>query len=1137
MKKPATPLEDLLANDAWIRSLARHLVSDEHAAEDLVQDTWLVALEREQERPNRVRAWLGGVLRNLAGKRNRDLARRNEHERQGARPDRLPSVAEVMDQETTRLRLVKATFSLEEPYRSAIIYRYFKNLPPRAIAEQLDMTVEAVKKRITRGLEQLRARLNSEFGGSGTWHRALLPLTVPTAAEAVAATATSSLTGALVMGMKVKIGIAAAVLLGTAFILWTRGSETTLPRSEEAPEASSTMGKAVPVDAAASRAAKTGQVGRAPRAPSASEAPASAAAPVPRPGFITGTVRRTSGEPISGAKLRAFGYPGRGQTAEKVLVRAKTDSSGAYVLGPLPRRGYLGIIEASAEGHYAERREALAGTVQDFVLGRGGKLSGHIRVAGSMAPCAGAVVMAFWTRAETAFETGFWNIRSLGLPTVADAGGAYRFTNLRPGTYRLSIFPGENPAWDPAPALIEVRGVGETVKDFAMSSGYPLCGRVIDRVTGKPIEGAVILLADNPWQHTRTDRDGRFEMRGMPHRGSGSIFVRAEGYRDAHEQVHNATKGTLVKNFALAPQPSASLEGSVIDPNGRGIAGARVSAGGREAAMTGEDGRFRVTGVRSARGSARIQVEAEGFAKWVVRVEDVRVGGETGELLIRLEKRGGTVWGRVADDAGQPVQEAKVFLKKPGSRTYSTSTDEKGHFEIQNMVAGTYRIDAVTKGALETECSRFQRVTQAGVRVEEGGRTHVALTLRPGSFLAGRVVDGFGRPMDDVSVYARPDWKWVKKDGLRSHGARRGRTGVDGSFRLEGLPEGEVTYIVSARKQGYHAAELPDPRPGQGFHQHEMRTVVLYDVKVGTTDLCLRLAKKPWIEGRVTVAATGQPATEFWIRAVGLRPEKPRRGKTFQGYFVDPEGRFVLPVREGSFAVTAKTPTGENSLPLTVQVKRDDPAPSIQLIVHPGTTVQGTVHAPGGARAPGCKVVLLVAEGRERGRRLGVAMTDDSGCFVIQHIPPGAYLARATQEGHPDQEGLERIDVAAGGETRVSLSLAICGRFQAWVKDRGGRAIQGAIVTVRREDGAIVKLDRWRYYAELRRRFRTEGVEVNFTFWPPFTRTDKAGVTRHRYLAAGRYLAEVSAPGFQAKKQAFTMASSMDTRLEVTVEK
>ena len=55
---PPPTAELLAAHSVSLRALARHLVGDPHAAEDVVQDTWLRALERPPARMDTLGAWL-----------------------------------------------------------------------------------------------------------------------------------------------------------------------------------------------------------------------------------------------------------------------------------------------------------------------------------------------------------------------------------------------------------------------------------------------------------------------------------------------------------------------------------------------------------------------------------------------------------------------------------------------------------------------------------------------------------------------------------------------------------------------------------------------------------------------------------------------------------------------------------------------------------------------------------------------------------------------------------------------------------------------------------------------------------------------------------------------------------------------
>ena len=76
MKDPNLLLEDLLAHDAWIRSLACRLVRDEHAAQDVVQDAWMEALEKPPRKPGPLRSWMRRVVRSYALMHHRSEAHR-----------------------------------------------------------------------------------------------------------------------------------------------------------------------------------------------------------------------------------------------------------------------------------------------------------------------------------------------------------------------------------------------------------------------------------------------------------------------------------------------------------------------------------------------------------------------------------------------------------------------------------------------------------------------------------------------------------------------------------------------------------------------------------------------------------------------------------------------------------------------------------------------------------------------------------------------------------------------------------------------------------------------------------------------------------------------------------------------------
>lgn len=161
----------------WLRHLSRALLADEHAAEDLTQDTLGVALSQSVPEGGWNRAWLRTVANRLASRSFRSSSRRDRREQIAARPDVTPDTADVVDRADMAARVVDAARKLPEPFRTAILRRFLDGVSPEAIACETDRPVDTVRWRIRRGLELLRADLTrGDPEGEASWRTRLLPL-------------------------------------------------------------------------------------------------------------------------------------------------------------------------------------------------------------------------------------------------------------------------------------------------------------------------------------------------------------------------------------------------------------------------------------------------------------------------------------------------------------------------------------------------------------------------------------------------------------------------------------------------------------------------------------------------------------------------------------------------------------------------------------------------------------------------------------------------------------------------------------------------------------------------------------------------------------------------------------------------
>jgi RNA polymerase sigma-70 factor (ECF subfamily) len=268
MDRSSTTWEALLAERAWLARLARELVYGEAEAEELVGDVLAAASVRELPRKAGPRAWLRALARRHAALRARSAARRARRELRAARAEAQPSALAAAAAFEVQRCVAEAVSSLEEPFRTTVLLRYWENLPPREIARAMGCPVETVSSRLKRAHAKLRATLDARNDGRReAWAIQLCSLEqrLPTGADG------GILCGAaLGGGAKLALVLVAAAGL-IAASLWLASGDTPAPpefalQARVAPVAERELHAELSTE-------RTPAIATAPHAPAASDPP------------------------------------------------------------------------------------------------------------------------------------------------------------------------------------------------------------------------------------------------------------------------------------------------------------------------------------------------------------------------------------------------------------------------------------------------------------------------------------------------------------------------------------------------------------------------------------------------------------------------------------------------------------------------------------------------------------------------------------------------------------------------------------------------------------------------------------------------------------------------------------------------
>ncbi|MHC4469779.1 MAG: sigma-70 family RNA polymerase sigma factor [Planctomycetota bacterium] len=754
---------DVTSHVEFLRRLARGLVRDAHAAEDVAQDALVAALTSPAAPRGPVRPWLAGVARNLSRMVARDRSRRARREQIAARSEALPPAAQVAaDLEISR-KVVAAVEALDEIYKTVIVLRFLHDLPTGEIAKRLGVPVETVRTRLKRAFAKLRARLDRDHGGSrATWIASVAPLLGTSGRPpGLALTAAG---GVAVKKVVAVLSLLILILLLGALPFALRGGGPAAPPAGPG-------STPAPAAADATVASAEGGGAGASRAPSTS----TEALHGPPPDDVAEVaILSRDGTPASGAEVLLLRRPldVRAERPDEV-ARATTDDSGRVRFPAVPFARYMLKIDHPDHAVTGDV-ECFGGNVTEVRLRAGGVLHGVVKEAESGRPIPGATVYAMdWCMVGVLHE--WW--------TETDEAGRYRIERVGPGRMNLRAFaPGRVLIYPTT--FFEVLAGQETRVDFDLPVGIRVAFRVVDDRTGLPVpEARVAYSRERP----TTGPGERIVAEPIAREGRVWIEVSAPGYVGRFLMLEPAKIERPQDPIEVRLTPCVPVRGRVVSPEGRPMPGLAVALASVNSARdqraftslaTDEDGGFSaVCGISG------------GTLSWWIRLPDgsVRRGAGSDPIAADAEEVrlppivaevGWAVGGVVlAGDEG-PLPRALVTAYGRDGRTELAEcfVDPRGRFRLAGL---TQREVVLALGVMEG----WAPVRRAHLI---SGDEKLVWRLDPGYEIAGRLLDLEGRPIPRAWVGSTPS-------GATS------RTDEQGRFRLRGLGSGPHRVRLQAR--------------------------------------------------------------------------------------------------------------------------------------------------------------------------------------------------------------------------------------------------------------------------------------------------------------------------------------------------
>ena len=293
---------------------------------------------------------------------------------------------------------------------------------------------------------------------------------------------------------------------------------------------------------------------------------------------------------------------------------------------------------------------------------------------------------------------------------------------------------------------------------------------------------------------------------------------------------------------------------------------------------------------------------------------------------------GTSIAGTVIKEPGsEPLK--KVIIQciaedQNGGGNYTTSTDADGHFKIENIIPGRYRMFFERAGYVEVNDRGLKAVN---VLTVEAGQSMQDLLFRmlPTAVVSGRITDEDGDPLSEVRVMAqrkkagKAGWEGAASSGTNDLGEYRLSGLFPGQYRIVAIPAPDLRDYESQRAK-VAASATGSKADGDSPTAAQPETRYLTTYYPGTYDAMQASTVALRAGDEMPISLTLAPARTYRVRGIvagipaGLKANVElisKSGDSIRATDVEADGQFeIRGVGPGSYVLKATSGTEAQSL-------------------------------------------------------------------------------------------------------------------------------------------------------------------------------------------------------------------------------